>query len=127
MYYEAGDIIYVRNVVFSDKDGTKQTDLRIKGHPFMVVEDSFTSKGLKLVKLTSRELERVRQHYLSEKTTKPYLRHGTYVNLNKLYIMDMERNIAPVTKLRYSELQLILDKLEEEKDRIITEKMTFQL
>ena len=39
LIYNRGDIIFINNVELYNYDGTKSLDTRIKGHPFIILND----------------------------------------------------------------------------------------
>lgn len=99
--YNAGDIVFFRNVVFDDPDGKERVDTRISGHPFLILNDvkNFGDKCYAL-KITSRKLDAVNQYSLVKYATEPGLRKDSFVNLNKVFEFNIEKNIVPCCHLK---------------------------
>ncbi len=127
MKYFEGDIIFLRNVVFNDKEGVRTVDTRMGGHPFVVLEDTSSENSVQLLKITTGKLQTVPQYLLLPNATKPYLKYSSYVNLNKIYVLEEERNIVPRIYLKEAEFQNLLIELDKVKKRVIFEKVCFKI
>lgn len=106
--YNPGDIVFFRNVMFHDADGEDRLDIRMAGHPFLVLNcvNDFGDKCYAL-KLTSRALDYVDQYLLSKTSAMPNLRKDSYVNLNKVFEFDIDKRIVPVCHLKRDHLSQI--------------------
>lgn len=88
--YKPGDIIFIRNVKF--KDGG--IDTRINGHPFVLLEDVIdVGQKVKCLKITSQ----IRSNQI--KLGKHFLRKQSYVDLNKVYYLNINSYSFPYESL----------------------------
>lgn len=108
LIYEAGDIVFFRNVKFKDFDGKARVDIRLAGHPFLVLNDvqSFGDTCYAL-KITSRKLNNIPQYPLLVTSTTPKLRKSSFINLNKLFQFDITSNVIPCCRLKQQHFKKI--------------------
>lgn len=110
--YIPGDIVFFRNVVFNDPDGKERIDIRIAGHPFLVLNsvENLGDKCCALI-ITSRRSNKICQYSLAKHTTIPRLKKESFVNLNKVFEFYVDRNTASCCHLKIGHFNRICEKI----------------
>ena len=103
--YSAGDIVYVPNMLFKDRDAKERLDIRIAGHPYIILNDvnDFGDECLAL-KLTSQKRHNIKQYSLERNSSIPRLKKDSYLDLDKVFCLNIEKFIIPYGHLKYKHL-----------------------
>ena len=116
--YSPGDIVFFRNVKLIQYNGSKVLDPRIKGHPYIILNDvdDFGEEAICL-NCSSSEKSRNRKDYIQIKAIKVRgdKKRSTYVNIKNIYRFEIESFVAPGGRVS---MLLLNELMEKVKDRI---------
>ena len=117
LIYSKGDIVFVKNVTFKDKDGERRLDLRINGHPFIVLNEiNELGEATFALKMTSRRLESVNQREIKLKTNAyNMMKKNSFVNLDKVYLFEINKVIVPVVNIKEQTVNSIMKQINWQK------------
>lgn len=103
--YSPGDIIIVRNMFLKDKKkGNYSIDTRIKGHPFVVLNDiDDFGQTAQLFMCTGSSYRDLPQ----EEITSTRMLKKTYVNLNSKYEKEIQCILRKIASISQKELNRI--------------------
>jgi len=117
--YSMGDIVLFRNIKLIDNDGKYKLDTRIKGHPFIILNDidDFGQTALCLKCSSSKRGKRRNSHIKVDNIKiRDMKQKSTYIEIKNIYEITIDKIVLPSGQVSTK----LLDKLKEKvKDKLI--------
>lgn len=100
--YNKGDIVLFKNIRLITNEGETRLDTRLKGHPFILLNniDDFGETALCLKMSSSKKGKRKEKHLLVDNIKmKGMKRKPTYIEIANIYKIQIDKVIAPVGRV----------------------------
>ncbi len=94
LIYNRGDIIFINNVELYNYDGTKSLDTRIKGHPFIILNDiDDLEEDILCLKVSSSKLGKRKNTFYIIDNFKLYgeKTKRSFVDIKHIYKMKIDK------------------------------------
>lgn len=93
--YERGDVIFLKCMLLCNRNGTKEMDLRLNGHPFVIMEDVYElGETVPCLKISSgKKGKRKEEQYVIENfkiVGRPAKK--SYVDIKNVYNVNVDKS-----------------------------------
>ena len=116
-FYNKGDIVLFKNIMLINNDGIQTIDTRIKGHPFIILNDinEFGEIALCLKCSSSTVGKRKNFHFKVDSIKmKGMKQKTTYIEMNHIYKIRIDNFISPVGRVSNKLLTELEEKIKQQ-------------